>query len=464
MSNVGAPIALARAGRPRWAGPGRRLASVAFALLLSSGGARGQGGGLLFPSPLPPPKAPVVWDPSLPQGAVIGSDPPRPSPGTEPPACSARHPVCVYRTPRVPAALALRALETLEWAYRRLVSVLGLPRPLPSATVDLYLSPEGRPELVTGADQSEPGSWDRSRTYCLLGQPERADLRRVATQCLGEAIAHRLDAAETPDLARAYATELWWIIGDLDGLDLERIMDAQAHPGRALISREPRPESENGALLLDFLEAELGQTGPGDFVTLLFALSASETPPDARRWHNEPDAFDVLRHTLDDKPSRMADLLGRFAVARALGAPGPALASAGPLGRLRNDWNIKWSSLPRRLAPMRPLEPLGLMSVRVELDDLPLNATLGFQAEWEMPAAMQWMLVRLDRDGRELSRLRVPFQERGFSVEQRLVDLAEAAAVLIVGINLGGTDLAHPFDPDIAPFEPHGCTVFLAPL
>jgi hypothetical protein len=182
------------------------------------------------------------------------------------------------------------------------------------------------------------------------------------------------------------------------------------------------------------------------------------------RSHNEPDAFDVLRHTLDEKPSRMADLMVRFAVARALGTAGPALASAGPLGRLKHDWSIKWSSLPRRLAPMRPLEPLGSMSVWLELDGVPLNATLAFQAEWEIPAPMQWVLVRVDRDGRELSRLRVPYQERGFSVEQRLVDIAEAAAVLVVGINLGGTDLAHPFDPDIAPFEPHGCTVFLAAL
>jgi hypothetical protein len=360
--------------------------------------------------------------------------------------------------------VVLGALAALEKAYRSLVSVLGLPRPLAPGTLDLYVLSEGRAGLVTGSDLPEPGPWDRARTFCILGQPERADLPRVATQCVGEAIARRLDAAETPDLVRAYATELWWITGGFGGPDLERIADAQAHPGRALISRELRPESENGALLLDFLEAELGQTGPGDFITLLLALSGSKTSPDARQWHNEPDAFDVLRHTLDEKPSRMADLMGRFAVARALGTAGPALASAGPLAELKYDWRIKWSSLPRRLAPMRPLEPLGSMSVWLELDDLPLNATLAFQAEWEAPVPMQWVLVRVDRDGRELSRLRVPFQERGFSVEQRLVNLAEAAAVLVVGINLGGTDLAHPFDPDIAPFEPHGCTVFLAAL
>jgi hypothetical protein len=33
-----------------------------------------------------------------------------------------------------------------------------------------------------------------------------------------------------------------------------------------------------------------------------------------------------------------------------------------------------------------------------------------------------------------------------------------------VGTNLGGVDLAHPFDPDFEPFEPHGFTVYLAEL
>ena len=414
--------------------------------------------------PPAPSKAPVVWDPSLPQGALIGSGPRRPSFGAEPPACSPRFPVCVHRAPRVSGAVALTALAALEQAYRGLVSVLGLPRPLATGTVDLYLPSEGRAELVTGSDLPDPGAWDRARTFCILGQPTRADLPRAATQCVGEAIARRLDAAETPDLVRAYATELWWSTAGPSSLDLERIADAQAHPGRALVGRGTRPESENGALLFDFLEAELGQTGPGDLSTLLLALSGSKTPPDARRWQNEPDVFDVLRHTLDEKPSRMADLMGRFAVTRALRTAGPVLASAGPFGELKYDWRIKWSSLPRRLAPMRPLEPLGSMSVWLELDEVPLNATLAFRAEWEVPVAMQWVLVQVDRDGRERSRLRVPFQERGFSAEQRLVDVAEAAAVLVVGINLGGTDLAHPFDPDIGPFEPHGCTVFLAAL
>ena len=43
-------------------------------------------------------------------------------------------------------------------------------------------------------------------------------------------------------------------------------------------------------------------------------------------------------------------------------------------------------------------------------------------------------------------------------------NLDEARAVLIVGTNLEGIDLSHPFDPDVAPFEPHTATVYLVRL
>jgi hypothetical protein len=57
-----------------------------------------------------------------------------------------------------------------------------------------------------------------------------------------------------------------------------------------------------------------------------------------------------------------------------------------------------------------------------------------------------------------------PFVERGTSIEQNLADLEGVQALMVVGTNLGGVDLAHPFDPDLSPFEPHGCTVYLTKL
>jgi hypothetical protein len=42
------------------------------------------------------------------------------------------------------------------------------------------------------------------------------------------------------------------------------------------------------------------------------------------------------------------------------------------------------------------------------------------------------------------------------------VHLDDAAAVLIVGVNVGDLNPTYAFDPDFEPFEPHGYTVYLA--
>jgi hypothetical protein len=98
------------------------------------------------------------------------------------------------------------------------------------------------------------------------------------------------------------------------------------------------------------------------------------------------------------------------------------------------------------------------------LDGVGLRDTLGFRAEWEAPVAFTWSLVLVDAQGHELKRLEVPYQARATRVEQRLVDFQAAAYLLVVGTNMGGLGGSHPFDPDVAPFEAHGCTVYLARL
>ena len=61
-----------------------------------------------------------------------------------------------------------------------------------------------------------------------------------------------------------------------------------------------------------------------------------------------------------------------------------------------------------------------------------------------------------------MARVDVPFQERGRSSEGRVVNLTGVRAVLAIGINMGGVDLAHPFDPDLDPFEAQSCTAYFA--
>ena len=56
------------------------------------------------------------------------------------------------------------------------------------------------------------------------------------------------------------------------------------------------------------------------------------------------------------------------------------------------------------------------------------------------------------------------FQERANSADARVLRLDGAKAIIIAGVNLGGVELAHPFDPDIQPFEPAACTVYLVSM
>lgn len=430
-------------------------------------------GSLLLPGPVLPERARVEWDPWLPTGARRSRGQRPESRAGEPPACSFRLPVCVHRGNKVPETLATSALNALEVAYERLVLALRLPAPLGDGVaggdgaLDLYLVEEGPTEALL--EPGPVGTSDRSPVFCVTSASVQPEIQRAATRCVAEAIAARLDAAETPGVRRAYGLHLWLAVGEPAPSDFATIEAAQVHPEVAPIG-ESLANDGAAALFLDTLDTVHGVSGPGTLTTSMLALSAGHSPPGALTWDNEPDFFDVVRRNLGESPAQMAHLLGDFSVRRAFlgsrddGLHMPWLAFSGDHGRIRFDWNLRASALPRRVASLHPIEPLGSFYAWLELDDLSLHATLGFQAEWEPPVAFQWNLVRVARDGRELSRVEVPFQQRATTVEQRITNLESAAGVLIVGTNLGGITLAHPFDPDVAPFEPHGCTVYLAPL
>ena len=79
------------------------------------------------------------------------------------------------------------------------------------------------------------------------------------------------------------------------------------------------------------------------------------------------------------------------------------------------------------------------------------------------PAEFQWLLVTVAKTG-ELTRLEVPFQERETLAEARLVNIHDARGILVVGTHLERVDADHPFDPDVAPFEPHGASLYLVEM
>lgn len=429
---------------------------------------------LLLGGGKPPRRAPVELDPWLPTGAPVYDGVERPA-SPQPPACSLQYPVCVHTQAGVHATTPLLALQALERAYERLVLVLDLPRPLSdyeaggTADFDLYLEPNAPSPLRVGHDPPAPGYWDRASAFCVVSDAPGEELERAATLCLAEAIALGVDAAATPEVRRAYATHVWWTVGSPTNRDWLILDNAQAHPERSLVGLDVTATTTG--MFFEYVDVLASALGPTGLSTAFLSAASGKTAPSSLRWDNEPDVLDVLRHTLDERTGRVAALFGDLAVRRAFlgsrdeGSHWPWLAWAGDFGRVRFDWVLPWSSLPRRVLATRPLEPTGSVYFYVPLDG-PLKAadTLGFRAEWEGPSSFVWSLVRVGADGAELSRLDVPFQERGSSAEQRLTSLEGAAAVIVVGTNLGGVDLAHPYDPDIAPYEPAGCTVYLARL
>ncbi len=412
-------------------------------------------------------RAPVVVDPSLPTGNRLAAQLERPrSAGA---ACSARLPVCVQRGPAVSGADALNALSALELAYERVVQALGLPAPLSddehggSDALDWYLDGE-HSELVTEVDTLGVGGFDRAAGFCVsAGGADAALLERDATLCVGEAIAKRLAPGETAAIQRAFATELWWLTGRVTALDVQAIDDAQRHPERALAARSAQPNPA-ASLLFDFLERARSSQRSGALVTSLLSAAASTTASGAFEWNDEPDVFDVLRHSLDEDTLKTATLFGQYAVSRAFlgdrddGTHPPFGEWAGAFGRASYDWVIRFSSLPRRVRASRPIEPTGIEMVWVDLDEVPIGVSLGFESEWEAPVAFRWTLISVDDHGQEMARVDVPFQERGRSSEGRVVNLMGVRAVLAIGINMGGVDLGHPFDPDLDPFEAESCT------
>lgn len=413
----------------------------------------------------------VPVDPRLPTGARLGA---AERPTEHDKSCSPRRPVCVHFRADQSGEVA-NVLAELEWAYERVVLALALKAPISdwgeggSDALDVYLG-SSDVELVVEAGPLAQGAFTQAPAFCRFSSAHRSLLRRNATLCIGEAVALALDASEPPHVRRAFATALWWGIGAPTSLDFEAIDDVQASPEQPIVTRERTALSEGAAMFFSYLEEARSSGEPFQLSAALLALAASDPAEAELTYRNEPDVFDVLRHSLEEDSARFGALMVDFAISRAFvghrddGQHLPALAWSGAFGRVRFDWLIPFSSLPRRVSVRPPVDSTGAALIWVDLDEVPIGAALAVRLEWEAPVTFQWQLVKVAGSGEEIGRVDVPYQERGREAEARLTRLDGARAVLIVGTNLEGIAIAHPFDPDIAPFEPHGVSVYLVRL
>lgn len=398
----------------------------------------------------------------------------RPRPASEAArACSFVAPVCVHLAPEVPGWAGREVLAAAESAlsgYR----ALGLPMPLAdasrggSAAYDVYIGEGDAPSETVPDLETEPLPLDQTAAYTLLAAPSTlgCDLSFEVARRAAEAIVWRLDAGAERGIVAAATSYLASIVAPCSALETPAIDAFQAEPHRAMTS--PAATVAHGALLFPmYLEENAGSGDPGRLLMSLFAIAAQKSDPASPSWQNEPDTFDALRSSLRFRRGSLDDLLLDFAVDRAFtgersdGAHLWATDLYGAAGRVFFEWSVPFDSLPRRLAPARPLEPTGATYIWLDLTGAPIDAEITFVADWELPAVMRWTLVKVDRNGAEAGRVDIAGIFGSAHVERTLVLRDDLSGLIVVGASTGSLDRSQPFDPDDAPFMPHAYEVTL---
>lgn len=388
---------------------------------------------------------------------------PRP-PTSETVACSFAEPVCVHLGDQSPrrAAVTLGAAEDALAALRG----LGLRPPLGDGSLggnsafDLYYSTDVEGAAAHPQARGLDSEVDRVAAFGILpvhrrGPPcaERSDVARVLVQ----AALLRLDAAVHEGVLALQSSYLASIIAPcapLEALAVDRVQRAPERP----LTEGSRDRMHGHLLWSAFLDESYGDGDLGAILTRTIAASSQLTPPGTDTWINEPDVFDTLRAILPARGQQLADMLGAYAVARAFvgsrsdGKHIPDTARFGSLGRVRFEWSIDAASLPRRVAPARPVHPTGASYVWLDLPLPKRPARIVLAAQWEESFVFSWVAVRVDAQGREIGR-QVAGGVFGHNNARITIEQIEdeCVGVLIVGASAGNDDRSQPFDPDRGP-------------
>ncbi len=349
-------------------------------------------------------------------------------------SCATTAPLCVHAGATVSAAtlVATRELATATWLD---LEVLKLPRPLAEGDgkVHLYLAD------VPGEDGLRVG---RGRLDLLLDRDAApafvvldagrataggCGLRARIAEGLTLASAYAVDVGEAPFVLRGLARHTARLVAPCPGESEARLARWQTQPWQAL-------DADGVEYLVRFLDERRGK-GFGAIVPALLSMAIEHrgivepTPDDdlgPAHFHDETSVFDVLAATMKDSGGSLDELLLDVAVARALEPVGPVL-----------EWDVLASSLPRRLAVRRPVDPTGTTYVRVKLDAMPKGGGLDFDLEWEQGARFVWRVVKLDTAGKVVGEVRPPVLEtaRKFTLDVRA--LTGVASIVLVGVQSG---------------------------
>lgn len=447
--------------------------------------------------PAPPPDTgiPGPW-------ITYATRPSSSSPSQETKACSTRVPVCVHADRTTPASTSLATLAAAERAWSILTGALGLPRPDlddDDLAYHLHLVP-GVPDLdatyMVARDVRSRA--DRARSFGTIDASLHAGCTLDATvaRAIARAILMRVAPATSEGTARAQTTYLAELVAPcalaysaaevsaFQRMSTRTVCDPRAgeegtgpddplgsHGIGAGLVQGPLASARfaRGAALWWRRVDAAYAARPGALVMATWALSSTRTDVGAKRWHDEPDAFDVLRESFKgalSTGSTIHDLFLDTAIARFFaGSRDDGLhlretATLHDAARITLDWDIAWPTRAQRLAPRVPVHPSGSSYVLIRRAGAPAGSRLRAEITWEEHALFRWAFVKLDAAGRELGRVVIPTTQRATEVQMTLADLANVDSVLLVGTNVG--DPSYRFDPDDDVWEPHGFLVTLA--
>ncbi len=444
-----------------------RRAYAALALLVLSpcrsvqATERDSGPSLLFGGAVQPRKPPIRLDPVLPRGErrdVL------PELGTLKLLCSSVRPVCVDRS------FGSKGLAALVAAYEEYTYGASLPAPHAGFERPLIFA-RGEGQLQVNFELEQSRGFDRGRARCHAARISPSLSRR----CVSEAALGSLAPAGASWLRSGQAAQWSSEMGAAPEVS-EAVRRAAFEPQVGILTstrryRDPRNgravsiSGLRSARFFSYLDkrsdAPLGHAG---FLSLI--LGATKTEPGAVRFEAEPDLMDVLSATLGGNASDLARLFDDFARFSFFEPIAPYQLSSND-STLRNemvDWRIDGASLPRSLILSRAIEPTGSAYVILALTSAQRRKTVAMQTHCESPVSYVWSVVRLDGQGEAMSTLHVGYKERGTSVEARVSPQEGTTRLVFVGTNMGGVDMAHPFDPDHEPHEAHGCRLYLSVL
>lgn len=355
-------------------------------------------------------------------------------------------------------------MDRLERAYEELRYGLALPPPRATDEAPLtFLRAPG--ELEVQREDEWSRGFDRSAASC---QGAELDME-AARRCVAEAAIVAQAPATASWLRAGYAAYVARELGAAPTVNAG-LRGADEHPELGVLSSTRRIEAwRTGAhqstvafrsahffaYMTERSEAPLGHAG---FLGL--SLAATRTAPGALRYEAEPDLMDVLSATMNGDDSAVARFIDDFARYRFFESP--RSWGARPEGFV--DWVIDGATLPRSVVTSRPIEPTGSVYVQIDLTVEQRKKTIAVQTSCESPVSYVWSVLRIGEGQRALAALPIGYLERGARSEARVEAMDGVRQLVIVGTNMDGVDLAHPFDPDHGPHESHGCQVYVSVL